>query len=37
GNDLTVSGHVALLRGAGFADVGAVWQVGPSHVLAAVR
>ncbi|MCF3181103.1 class I SAM-dependent methyltransferase [Streptomyces polychromogenes] len=37
GNDLTVSGHVALLRDAGFADVGVVWQVGPSHVLAAVR
>ncbi|MER7340213.1 class I SAM-dependent methyltransferase [Streptomyces sp. NPDC000075] len=37
GNDLTVSGHVALLREAGFPHVGAVWQVGPSHVLAAVR
>ncbi|MFM9695198.1 class I SAM-dependent methyltransferase [Streptomyces europaeiscabiei] len=37
GNDLTLSGHVALLRDAGFEHVGAVWQVGPSHVLAAVR
>ncbi|MBE1594734.1 hypothetical protein [Streptomyces stelliscabiei] len=37
GNDLTLSGHVALLREAGFEHVGAVWQVGPSHVLAAVR
>ncbi|MEU2775552.1 class I SAM-dependent methyltransferase [Streptomyces sp. NPDC007162] len=37
GNDLTLSGHVTLLRDAGFDHVGAVWQVGPSHVLAAVR
>ncbi|MDX3695633.1 class I SAM-dependent methyltransferase [Streptomyces europaeiscabiei] len=37
GNDLTLSGHVTLLRDAGFEHVGAVWQVGPSHVLAAVR
>lgn len=37
GNDLTLSGHVAMLRDAGFEHVGAVWQVGPSHVLAAVR
>ncbi|WP_372482378.1 class I SAM-dependent methyltransferase [Streptomyces bambusae] len=37
GNDLTLSGHVELLRAAGFEDVGAVWQVGHSHVLAAIR
>ena len=37
GNDLTLSGHVALLRDAGFEHVGPVWQVGPSHVLAALR
>ncbi|MER6995222.1 class I SAM-dependent methyltransferase [Streptomyces sp. NPDC000410] len=37
GNDLTLSGHVALLREAGFQHVGAVWQFGNSHVLVAVR
>ncbi|MDX3733022.1 class I SAM-dependent methyltransferase [Streptomyces caniscabiei] len=37
GNDLTLSGHVTLLRDAGFEHVGPVWQVGPSHVLAALR
>ncbi|MDN3295720.1 class I SAM-dependent methyltransferase [Streptomyces ficellus] len=37
GNDLTVGGHVALLREAGFDHVGVVWQYGHSHVLAAIR
>ncbi|MCB5178371.1 class I SAM-dependent methyltransferase [Streptomyces sp. SMC 277] len=35
--DLPVSGHVALLREAGFAHVGTVWQHGNSRVLVAVR
>ncbi|MEV8530525.1 class I SAM-dependent methyltransferase [Streptomyces sp. NPDC051211] len=37
GNDLTLSGHVSLLREAGFAHVGTVWQFGHSHVVVAVR
>lgn len=37
GNDLTLSGHVALLREAGFAQAGSVWQFGHSHVVVAVR
>ncbi|MCX5381605.1 trans-aconitate 2-methyltransferase [Streptomyces sp. NBC_00091] len=37
GNDLSVSGHVGLLREAGFGHAGAVWQFGNSHVLVAVR
>ncbi|WRQ83133.1 class I SAM-dependent methyltransferase [Streptomyces sp. MUM 178J] len=37
GNELTLSGHVALLREAGFSHVGTVWQFGNSHVLVAVR
>ncbi|QES51351.1 methyltransferase [Streptomyces venezuelae] len=37
GNDLPLSGHVGLLREAGFAEVGTVWQFGNSHVLVAVR
>ncbi|MEV6397008.1 class I SAM-dependent methyltransferase [Streptomyces sp. NPDC051907] len=37
GNAPTLSGHVALLREAGFAQVGTVWQYGNSHVLAALR
>ncbi|MET9431737.1 class I SAM-dependent methyltransferase [Streptomyces sp. NPDC003036] len=37
GNDLTLSGHLALLREAGFEEAGAVWQFGNSHVLVAVR
>ncbi|QGV80784.1 class I SAM-dependent methyltransferase [Streptomyces ficellus] len=37
GNDLTVSRHLDLLREAGFAHAGVVWQHGLSHVLAAVR
>ncbi|UQA97250.1 class I SAM-dependent methyltransferase [Streptomyces halobius] len=36
-NELTLSEHVALLREAGFAHVGPVWQFGNSHVLVAVR
>ncbi|MBW5482406.1 class I SAM-dependent methyltransferase [Streptomyces bambusae] len=35
--DLCVRGHVRLLREAGFADVGVVWQFGTSQVLVAVR
>ncbi|MFI0765647.1 class I SAM-dependent methyltransferase [Streptomyces sp. NPDC021218] len=34
-NGLTLSRHVELLRQAGFAQVGPVWQVGNSHVLVA--
>ncbi|AJT62619.1 hypothetical protein T261_0931 [Streptomyces lydicus] len=37
GNDLTLAGHIALLREAGFEDAGPVWQFGHSHVLVAVR
>ncbi|MCJ1676545.1 class I SAM-dependent methyltransferase [Streptomyces sp. APSN-46.1] len=37
GNDLTLSGHVALLREAGFTQAGSVWQFGHSHVVVAVR
>ncbi|MGW7098733.1 class I SAM-dependent methyltransferase [Streptomyces sp. NPDC054838] len=37
GNDLPLSGHIELLREAGFQDVGTVWQFGNSHVLVAVR
>lgn len=37
GNDLSISGHVELLREAGFGHAGAVWQFGNSHVLVAVR
>ncbi|MEU9148555.1 class I SAM-dependent methyltransferase [Streptomyces sp. NPDC048349] len=37
GNDLTLSGHAALLREAGFREVGSVWQFGHSHVMVAVR
>nr|WP_267245393.1 class I SAM-dependent methyltransferase [Streptomyces sp. PR69] len=37
GNDLTLSGHISLLRQAGFAHAGTVWQFGNSHVLVAVR
>ncbi|AWZ08385.1 MULTISPECIES: class I SAM-dependent methyltransferase [unclassified Streptomyces] len=37
GNDLPLSGHVELLREAGFGHVGTVWQFGNSHVLVAVR
>ncbi|MFJ3974161.1 class I SAM-dependent methyltransferase [Streptomyces sp. NPDC090021] len=36
-NGLTLTGHLSLLRDAGFEHVGTVWQVGPSRVLAAVR
>jgi SAM-dependent methyltransferase len=36
-NHLTLSRHVALLRQAGFAHVGPVWQFGNSHVLVAIR
>ncbi|EFL18730.1 class I SAM-dependent methyltransferase [Streptomyces sp. C] len=37
GNDLSVSGHIELLREAGFGHAGTVWQFGNSHVLVAVR
>ncbi|OEJ34766.1 methyltransferase [Streptomyces subrutilus] len=37
GNALTLSGHVALLREAGFHQTGTVWQFGHSHVVVAVR
>ncbi|MCX4694716.1 trans-aconitate 2-methyltransferase [Streptomyces sp. NBC_01408] len=37
GNDLTLSGHLALLREAGFGHAGTVWQFGHSHVVVAVR
>ncbi|MFE9222903.1 hypothetical protein ACFYN3_42445 [Streptomyces lavendulae] len=37
GNDLTLSGHVALLHEAGFLEAGSVWQFGHSHVVVAVR
>ncbi len=37
GNDLTLAGHLALLREAGFGQVGTVWQYGHSHVVVAVR
>ncbi|MGP3689774.1 class I SAM-dependent methyltransferase [Streptomyces sp. IBSNAI002] len=37
GNDLTLSGHVALLREAGFRQTGTVWQFGHSHVVVALR
>ncbi|GGT15270.1 class I SAM-dependent methyltransferase [Streptomyces purpureus] len=37
GNDLSVSEHLTLLREAGFAHAGAVWQFGSSHVVVAVR
>ncbi|MFD0352600.1 class I SAM-dependent methyltransferase [Streptomyces sp. NPDC127110] len=36
-NDLSVSGHMELLREAGFGHAGTVWQYGNSHVLVAVR
>ncbi|MGN5381082.1 methyltransferase [Streptomyces sp. MUSC 14] len=34
---LTLSGHIRLLRQAGFGQAGAVWQYGDSHVVVAVR
>ncbi len=34
---LTVADHAALLRTAGFAEVGVVWQEGENRVLAAIR
>jgi SAM-dependent methyltransferase len=37
GNDLSLSGQLALLREAGFRDAGTVWQFGTGHVLVAVR
>lgn len=37
GNDLTPSGHTALLCEAGFESIGTVRQFGHSHVLVAVR
>lgn len=37
GNDLTLSGHITLLREAGFTQIGTVWQFGHSHVVVAVR
>ncbi|MFE1556280.1 class I SAM-dependent methyltransferase [Streptomyces sp. NPDC058734] len=37
GNDLSVSGHIELLREAGFGHAGTVWQFGNSQVLVAVR
>ncbi|OON80672.1 class I SAM-dependent methyltransferase [Streptomyces tsukubensis] len=37
GNGLTLSRHTAMLRAAGFAQAGPVWQVGNSCVLVAVR
>jgi SAM-dependent methyltransferase len=36
-NDLTVWQHAELLRQAGFAEAGPVWQFGDDHVLVAVR
>ncbi|MFD8384397.1 class I SAM-dependent methyltransferase [Streptomyces sp. NPDC059679] len=36
-NGLCLSRHIALLRQAGFAQAGPVWQFGDSHVLVAVR
>jgi SAM-dependent methyltransferase len=36
-NDLTVGQHAELLRAAGFAEAGPVWQFGDDHVLVAVR
>ncbi|HEY0448118.1 class I SAM-dependent methyltransferase [Actinophytocola sp.] len=36
-NDLTVHQQAALLRAAGFAEAGPVWQFGDDHVLVAVR
>jgi SAM-dependent methyltransferase len=36
-NDLTVTDQVELLRAAGFAEVGPVWQFGDDHVLVAIR
>ncbi|GAA2511101.1 class I SAM-dependent methyltransferase [Pilimelia columellifera] len=37
GNRLSAAGHARLLRAAGFAQVGVVWQYGNDTVLAAVR
>lgn len=37
GNRLGAREHAALLREAGFAEVGVVWQYGDDHVLVAVR
>jgi hypothetical protein len=36
-NHLTVAQHAELLRSAGFAGAGTVWQSGDDHVLVAVR
>lgn len=36
-NELNVHEHAALLRAAGFAEAGPVWQFGDDHVLVAVR
>jgi SAM-dependent methyltransferase len=36
-NHLPIAEHVALLRSAGFASAGVVWQSGDDHVLVAVR
>lgn len=36
-NGLSVADHEALLRAAGFSEVGVVWRLGPSAVLLAVR
>ncbi|MEU5695341.1 class I SAM-dependent methyltransferase [Actinosynnema sp. NPDC020468] len=37
GNGLGPDEHVAMLRSAGFAEAGVVWQYGDDHVLVAVR
>ncbi|XVS62009.1 class I SAM-dependent methyltransferase [Actinosynnema sp. CA-299493] len=37
GNGLSAGDHAALLRAAGFTEVGVVWQYGDDHVLVAVR
>jgi trans-aconitate methyltransferase len=36
-NELTIGQHAELLRAAGFAEAGPIWQFGDDHVLVAVR
>lgn len=36
-NDLTITDQVELLRAAGFAEAGQVWQFGDDHVVVAIR